>query len=149
LEEKMNSPADFEERRKYPRYSIKLPLEYWRTDDVCRGGLVGNLSEAGLLICSGQDMPVREELNVRVFFSNGYEFDGIRVVAKIVWKDLHYETDWRGYKYGLQFVQISDEDRQKLVDLLRSPSTLEEISVREEPVLKNPAPGWASHRLAR
>jgi len=140
LEDRMESPVYFEERRKYPRYSIELPLEYWQTDDVCRGGLVGNVSETSLLIYLRQELPVDEELNVRIFFSNGYEFDGIRAVAKIVWKDLHFETDWRGYKYGLKFVQISEEDRQKLVDLLRSPSTSEEISVREDAVLRNSPP---------
>ncbi len=140
MEEKLESPVYFEERRRYPRYSISLPLEYWQTDDACRGGIVGNLSEGGLLIYSLQDMSVGEELNVRIFFPNGYEFDGIRATGKIVWGDRHYETDWKGYKHGLQFVHISEEDRQKLVNLLRSPSTLEEISTREEVVPRNPAP---------
>ena len=135
----MESQAYFEERRKYPRFLIRLPLEYWQTDDACRGGLVGNLSEGGLLIHSLQDMPVGKGLNVRIFFPNGYEFDGIRVTGKIVWKDLHYETDWKGYKYGIEFVQISEQDREKLVNLLRSPSILEEISVGGD-APKNPTP---------
>jgi PilZ domain len=140
MEKRTESPVYFEDKRKYPRYSIKLPLEYWKTDDVYRGGMVGNVSETGLLICSVQEIPVREELNVRIFFPNGYEFDGIRSLARIVWRDLHYETDWKGYKYGLEFIQISNEDHQKLIDLLRSPSTLEEISTREEAVLRTPPP---------
>jgi len=140
LEEKMDSPAYFEERRKYPRYSIRLPLEYWQTDDACRGGMAGNLSEGGLLIHSLQDMPVGKELNVRMFFANGYEFDGIRVAGKIIWKGRHDETDWKGYKYGIEFVRISAEDRQKLVSLLRSPSILEEIPIKEGTEAKNPSP---------
>jgi hypothetical protein len=135
----MDSPVYFEERRKYPRYSIRLPLEYWQTDDACHGGMVGNLSEGGLLTHSLQDMPVGKELNVRIFFANGYEFDGIRIVGKIVWKDHHYETEWKGYQYGIEFVRISEEDRQKLVNLLRSPSMLEEIPVREDAEAKNPS----------
>lgn len=134
----MERPVYFEERRKYPRYSIELPLEYWQTDDACRGGLVGNVSEAGLLIHSLQDMPVSKELNVRIFFSNGYEFDGIRVVAKIVWKDFYYEQDWKGYKYGLEFVRISEVDHQKLINLLRNPSALEDDSTGEDSLLRNP-----------
>ena len=69
----MNSRDFFVERRKHPRYSIQLPLEYWQTDGACCGGLVGNLSEGGLLIRSLRDMPVGTELNVRIFFPNGYE----------------------------------------------------------------------------
>ena len=108
MEEGLKSPVYFEERRRYPRYSISLPLEYWQTDDACRGGIVGNLSEGGLLIYSLHDMPVGKELNVRIFFTNGYEFDGIRIACKIVWKDPHDETDWKGYKYGIEFVRISE-----------------------------------------
>jgi PilZ domain len=140
LEEKMNHPAYFEERRRYPRYSISLPFEYWQTDGACRGGIVGNLSEGSLLIYSLQDMPVGEELNIRIFYPNGYEFDGIRVTGKIVWEGPHYETDWKGYRYGIEFIRISAEDSEKLANLLRSPSTLEEISTREEPLLRDPPP---------
>ncbi len=64
------------ERRRHPRHSIILPLEYWETEDSSHGGLVANVSETGLLIYSVEDMPLNKKLNVRVFFSNGYEFDG-------------------------------------------------------------------------
>jgi len=136
----MDRPAYFEERRTYSRYSIRLPLEHWQTDDVCRGGMVENLSEGGLLTQSVHDLPVGEKLNVRIFFPNGYEFDGIRIVGRIVWKDHHYETDWKGYQYGIEFVLISGEDRQKLINLLRNPSILEEIPMKEDTEGKHPSP---------
>jgi hypothetical protein len=98
------------ERRKQPRHSITLPLEYWETDDSSHGGLVGNVSEAGLLIYSAEDMPFNKQLNVRVFFSNGYEFEGFRVIAKILWKKLHHEADWKVYKYGLEFIPLLQID---------------------------------------
>ena len=127
----MDRPAYSEEKRKYRRYSILLPLEYWQTDDVCRGGVLVNLSEGDLLVHSIRDMAVGTELNVRIFFPNGYEFDGIRVTGKIVWKDLHHETDWKEYKYEIEFVRISGEDREKLLNLLSNPTILEEISIKE------------------
>jgi hypothetical protein len=53
----MERPGYFEEeKRKQPRYSFKLPLEYSRTDDGYRGGMAVNLSEGGLLSCSMHDM---------------------------------------------------------------------------------------------
>ena len=134
----MNCPAYFEGRRKHPRYSIQLPLEYWQSDNARRGGVAGNLSEEGLLIYSIQDMRVGKELNVGIFFPNGYEFDSIRVTGKIVWKDLRYETDWKGYQYGIEFILIAEEDREKLINLLRSPSILEEISASRGTMSKNP-----------
>ena len=135
----MDSTAYFEEKRKYSRYSVRLPLEYWQTDDVCRGGIVENLGEGGLLTQSVYDMSVGEKLNIRIFFPNGFEFDGIRIVGKIVWKDHHYETDWKGYQYGVEFVLTSEEDRQKLDDLLRSPSILEENPSGEDTEADHPS----------
>jgi hypothetical protein len=43
--------------------------------------------------------------------------DIFKVFGRIVRKQAHSEPDWKGYKYGLEFVQISTEDRRKL-DLL-------------------------------
>ncbi len=112
------------DRRKYPRVSINLPLEYRESDNSPpEGGLVSNLSEIGMLVHSIRDIPIGSEFETMVFFSNGFEFDGFRVKAKAIWKDLHFETDWKGYKYGLRFVDILQEDRWKLLNLLRSPSS--------------------------
>jgi len=117
----MGYPFDFSERRKYPRVSITLPFEYRESDSSSpEGGLVSNLSEIGMLIYSIKDIPIGSEFKIVVFFSNGFEFDGFRVNAKAIWKDRHFETDWKGYKCGLQFLQIPEEDRWKLLNLLGS-----------------------------
>jgi hypothetical protein len=56
-----------------------------------------------------------------------------KVVAKIVWKKSYSKEDskgnqyWGGYRYGLQFVQISEEDRWKLNILLGGQFETEEI----------------------
>jgi len=50
----------------------------------------------------------------------GFDFDSFEALAKIVWKDVHIETEWKGYKYGLELVQISQKNRQKLRELLIS-----------------------------
>jgi len=62
------------------------------------------MSETGLLIYSVQELPIGRELNVTVFFADGYELDGFNVFAKIVWRELHCERDWKGYEYGLEFI---------------------------------------------
>ncbi len=126
-----------QERRKSPRRLIRLPLECWETDDTCHGGIVGNLSEGGLLLHFLGKIPVGNELNIGIFFANGYEFDSIRVTGIIVWKDYHHETEWIGHEYGIKFIHISEEDRQKLITLLRSPSTVEEFHTTEGTETKN------------
>ncbi len=112
----------FDDRRKYPRVPINLPLEYREADNSPpEGGLVSNLSEIGMLVHSIRDIPIGSEFEAVVFFSNGFEFDGFRVKAQAVWKALHVEEGGKGYKYGLRFAQILQEDHRKLLNLLHSP----------------------------
>ncbi len=108
------------ERRKSPRHSDRLPLGYWETNDACYGGLVTNISETGLLICSIQDLPIGTVLGITVFFYDRDEFDLFKLNARIVWRDLRYENTWDEYTYGLEFVSVPSEDRSKLQTLLQS-----------------------------
>ena len=128
------------EKRRSPRYSIELPTEYWEADHACRGGLVCNVSKKGLCIYSVHDMPVDKELEMRVFFPNEYEFDGLRVGTKIVWKDGRFESNWKGYQYGLRFVRIPAEDAWKLFYIINSHLKLEEISEGEGVVFGSRSP---------
>jgi hypothetical protein len=113
----MKGQIGFKERRKSPRFPFLL--EYWETEDSCHGGLVGNLSEKGLLIYSLQDIPVGTDLRIRAFFSNGSEFDAFMVFARVIWKGSERQIGWDGYKYGLEFVSLAPEDRIKLEALFQ------------------------------
>ena len=122
------------ERRSYPRFIIDLPLEYRVMDGPClRGGIVVNASEGGFLIETTRDIPVGMELNVSVLFPKGFELADFKVVAKIVRKEPYRREDWKGvpwregYQYGLEFIQISQEDRLKLDLLLSDRYNLEEM----------------------
>jgi hypothetical protein len=128
-----NSP-DSKEKRAYPRFFIELPLEYRdKNDTSLRGGIVVNASEGGFLIESARDIPVGTELSVTVLFSMGFELANFRAVTKIVRKESYQKEDsngneyWEGYQYGLEFIQILDEDRWKLTWLLGGRFELEEI----------------------
>jgi c-di-GMP-binding flagellar brake protein YcgR len=122
------------ERRKHPRVSVRLPLEYCETDDACHGALVGNVSEIGLLIYSIKKIPVGTHLIVRVFFNSGYEFDGFQARARIVWRDHYSEEKWEAYQYGLEFTGIPAEDRHKLVSLLESQISLEYTDAKHQQI---------------
>ena len=133
----MGKPFSRKERRKYPRIFIDLPLEYRDMDGSClRGAIVVNASEGGFLIESPRDIPVGTELSMTVLYPKGFELANFKVTAKIVWKepywkeDLKKERSSKGYQYGLEFVQILDEDRWKLSSLLSEQFASEEISPR-------------------
>ena len=108
-------------------------------DGSClRGGIVANASEGGFLIEAVRDIPVGTELNIAVLFPKGFELANFNVVAKIVWKEPYWKEDWKGnqywkgYQYGLEFIQILDEDRWKLNFLLGGRFNLEEMPTNNE-----------------
>jgi hypothetical protein len=115
----MESSDDFKERRKYPRSLLNLPFEY-RVKDLpqAHGGVVVNASEGGLLIHSVEDMPVGLRMNIVVLFTKGFELTNLEVSAEIVRKDLRSYNGSKGYQYGLRIIQIVEEDRWKLKQLL-------------------------------
>ncbi len=122
------------DRRKYPRIFVDLPLEYRDMNGCCsRGAIVVNASEGGCLIESPRDIPVGTELSVTVLYPKEFELANFKVTAKIVWKELYWKEDLKkdrsskGYQYGLEFIQILDEDRWKLNWLLGGRFEFEEI----------------------
>jgi len=107
--------SDFTERRTSPRYPVSLPLEYWKMNDSeCRGGLAANISETGLLVLSTHRMGVGKSLKITVMFPNGYELNKFDVLARVIWQGRHSEMYWTGYKCGVKFVLMSENDRVKL-----------------------------------
>ncbi len=115
----MNGPNHIKEKRKYPRVNIDCPLEYRVLDAPhLHGAIVVNASESGLLINSVNDLPIGTKLTIAVLFSKGLEFSNFKVLAEIVWKDKYWEENRERYKFGLKFVHISEEDQQKLKQLL-------------------------------
>lgn len=108
---------------------MDLPLEY-RVLNVpyAHGGLVVNASEAGLLIQSVKNIPVGTKLSTVVLFPRGFQLSCLEVLTEVIWKDVHQEEDWQGYHYGLNFIQILEDDRNKLKQLLSGQFYFEEIS---------------------
>ena len=67
----MTSSSDFNEKRKYPRVLINMPLNFKMTEDSSQStGLVINASEVGLLIQTFKDMPIGRKIIFEVSFSN-------------------------------------------------------------------------------
>jgi hypothetical protein len=117
-EETMEGSLNNGEKRRYPRTSVDLPLEYEYSGDSClRGAMVVNASEGGFLIESTRDIPVGTELSITLLFPKGFELAHFKAVAKIVRKEPYRKEDsegnqsWEGYQYGLEFIQIVEGDR--------------------------------------
>jgi len=119
-----------DERRKHQRYLIDLPLNFQTTENSnIYPGLSINASETGLLIQTFKDMPIGLRLNIELLFTEGFELSNLEGMAQIIWKDHYVWSDYKGYKYGLQFVQISNENYKKLRLLLENLFNLEDTSL--------------------
>jgi c-di-GMP-binding flagellar brake protein YcgR len=108
------------DRRKHPRYSVELPLDYCRLEGrETYGGIVANASEGGVLVYLPERMEMGSVLKIEILFVSGLELDTIEAVAKIVWSDLSARTSWGEYRYGLQFQSIDEKDFTRLMNLLK------------------------------
>lgn len=115
-----NQGRNEKDRRKYPRFGFDLPIGYrLMNNSKHHGGLVVNMSETGLLIRSIKDIPIGIELKIAVLFPKGFELANFEVLAVVVRKEIHREENWDGYEYGLKFIQISEEYRNILRQVMK------------------------------
>ncbi len=109
------------EKRKYPRFSVELPLDYSRINgkETPLGGMVANASEGGLLVYLPERIEIGASLKIEIFYVRGLELDTIKAVAKVVWSDLAARESWGEHRYGLQFQSIDEKDFNRLTNLLK------------------------------
>lgn len=108
------------EKRKHPRFSVELPLDYSRVNGKeTYGGMVANASEGGLLIYLPEKMEIGALLKIEIFYVRGLELNTIKAVGKVVWADLAARESWGEHRYGLQFENIDEKDFNRLTTLLK------------------------------
>jgi len=108
------------EKRKHPRFSVDLPVEYRRIGLLAERGRAVNASEGGLLLYLPEPMGIGTALRLKVFFTMGSELNAIAAMVEVVWVDMRLEKDRGDYRMGVKFVEISTEDVDKLNIFLRS-----------------------------
>jgi c-di-GMP-binding flagellar brake protein YcgR len=109
------------ERRRNPRFSIDLPIEYQLIPPTLNyTGRVLNASEGGLLVYLPQQTEIGQRLIIKLFFASGSHLNSIEVVAEVVWMDIHLGKGWGDYRCGVKFIDISSDDLIKLKTFLRS-----------------------------
>jgi c-di-GMP-binding flagellar brake protein YcgR len=107
------------ERRKYPRFTVELPLDYSIESKDHYGGVAVNASRGGLVAYLPAAMVVGTSLNIEIIFAKGFELNSVRARAKVVWSRLAPKAIWGEYRYGLEFEKFQEGDLQKLKTLLR------------------------------
>ena len=108
-------------RRKYPRFNVDLTIEYYRPNSsISHSGRVMNASEGGSLIYFPERVKIGERLKLKLFFILGSAVNTIGPLAEVVWMDLHLDKTWVDYGSGVKFIDISQEDLNRLKNFLKS-----------------------------
>jgi c-di-GMP-binding flagellar brake protein YcgR len=108
------------ERRRYPRFNVDLPIEYYRIDSsTSYTGRALNISEGGLLIYFPEQMEIGQHLKLKLFFTLGSDLNTVEALIEVVWIDIHLSEDRGNYRSGVKFIDISPEDIAKLKNFLK------------------------------
>ena len=109
------------ERRKSPRFTVDLPVEYQHEDSEIRySGRALNASEGGLLVYLPEKVEIGDVLKLKLFFTLGHTLKTIEMTVQIAWIDIHLGEGWGDYRTGVRFLDISSEDLLKLKEFLKS-----------------------------
>jgi c-di-GMP-binding flagellar brake protein YcgR len=109
------------EKRRYPRFTVDLPVEYLQIDSSTPStGRLINASEGGLLVYLPERVAVGQHLKMKIYFSFGSDLNTVEIRAEVVWEDIHLGKDWGDYRFGVRFTDISQDDLNKLKDFLRN-----------------------------
>lgn len=109
------------DRRKYPRFSNALPIEYWPAgNSKIRLGYTTNISEGGLRVSLPEQMNLGEKLRLNIYFFSDRHlttFHTIEVTGRVVWTKTDAEK--AGYEcIGMEFEEISPENLDSLREFL-------------------------------
>lgn len=109
------------EKRRHPRFTVDLPIEYFKIDSSTPyAGRLINGSEGGLLVYLPERVAIGQHLKMKIFFSFGSDLNIVEIQAEVVWEDIHLGRDWGDYRFGVRFMDISQDDLNKLKDFLRN-----------------------------
>ena len=108
------------ERRRHPRFSVDLPIEYFRVNsNEKHAGHTGDASESGLMIYLPEQLEIGQFLSLKLYFSSYPDLNTVRVFGQIVWTDIHFGKEG-DYRTGLRIVDISMDDFTQLKNFLNN-----------------------------
>ena len=113
--------VDFE-RRKRPRFSVALPIEYWPMDkSKSRHGRTVDVGEGGSLLHLSEMMEIGEVLKLKLFMISGPGIASVEALAQVevVWQDIYLGKEG-DYRVGVRFIDISPQNVDQLKKFLKN-----------------------------
>ena len=108
------------EKRKYPRFSVDLPVEYYKLGSLVKhDGKAMNASQGGLLLYFSEPLEIGQYLRLKLFLSSDSTLSAIETITEVAWTDIHLD-EGGDYRTGVRFLDTSPEDMSKLKNFLLS-----------------------------
>ena len=122
-ENESNSPsgiANFKTRR-HPRFSINLPIKYWRSDSAdSHFSHALDVSEGGLKVYLPEPIEKAQILRLNLFYaSSSDKLTTIEPLVQVVWRDNRAGKDGY-YRTGVKILDISSVDLDRLRTFLNT-----------------------------
>jgi PilZ domain len=106
------------ERRKHPRFSVDLPVEYYKLGTIVKhDGKAMNAGQGGLLLYSSEPLQIGRHLRLKLFLSSGFILRAIETIAEVAWTDIYLDEGGH-YRTGVRFLDTSPKDMNKLKKFL-------------------------------
>jgi len=109
----MVDPISDQNRRKYPR--LNLPILYRAAPFLSRRHPVMNISLAGVCVYSDEELTIGKRLELEFFMPDN---TSMICTARAVWQNPLPEGAAAAYEIGLEFLEISPDDIQRLAKVL-------------------------------
>jgi hypothetical protein len=136
--ERTMSPANLE-RRRYPRFPIDFPVEYWRINiSKSRPGRTGDISEGGVLVYLPEKIEVGQNIGLRILFVPELASKSIEAIGQVTWNDSHFGKKDYYHRIGLKFLDISAENMEEFMNSLNAQINLGDRSELNIPPTPSP-----------
>jgi hypothetical protein len=103
-----------EERRRFPRLSSQVYYRIGKSQSLRQR--VSNISLGGVRIYGDERLEIDEEVELELFFPNGFSGKGR---ARVVWIKALPPDSGAGYDMGLEFLDLSEGMAKELSDVLK------------------------------
>lgn len=114
-----NNSKDNDERRKYKRMSVALPFNYKNlvySQDSIAEAYTKNIGGGGAKFAVTRFMPEDTRIKMSILIREGA--NPIDITSKIIWITKMPYNDI--YHLGVEFVDITKEDRDRIVDYIHN-----------------------------
>jgi len=102
------------ERRAFPRFTLHVPFTYTLENNTSGVGVTDNASQGGLMGYLPEPVQPEDRIRMQITLTESARLHQVAALVRVVWIKKTLEEGARAYKIGLEFLEISSEDLNRL-----------------------------------